>query len=886
MRRLQSLFNWFFSLFHKPSLDAELSDELRFHLDRQIAENIASGMSPTEARRAALRDFGGVAKFTEASRDARRTNFLENLLQDIRFGARMLRKSPAFTFFAVAVLAIGIAANSAIFSVADAVLLRPLPYRDANRLVIVWEDASAIGFPSDTPAPGDFSEWRSRNQVFTDMAASSFGSSVALTGQGNPEKLGGRAVTANLFSVLGVSPALGRDFLPEDDVPGAAPIVILSHGLWLRRFAGDPQIVGRQIWLNYEKTTVIGVMPRGFQFPDREAEVWIPIRFSKEELANRGNHYLQVVARLKFGVSLAAANADLSVIAKQLEKQYPDTNTKVGANAVALRDQFAGDVRPALLMLVGAVCFVLLIACANVANLLLSRAAGRRRELAMRLTLGATRTRILQQMLTESLLLALLAGTAGLLLSIFATQFLAALIPTGFAPITGATLDPRVLLFTLAVSLATGILFGIIPALRVSRVHIAPTLHQAGGRGSVGSGGQRLRNALVISEVALAIVLLAGAALLIRSLENLYHLDRGFQSDHVLVVHTPLSYPRYDAFPRRVSFYDQVLAKVQALPGVLSAGYTTWIPLTNPGGAVTITIEGRPEPAPGERLIPNLRMISANYPTALRMKLIAGRFFDHTDGPNTQLVALINETMARDYWPGENPLGKRLKRANYEDAPAKPWLTIVGIVGDVHQAALDLPARPEMYLPYMQLDLGYDPEYLAIHTSGDPMSLVESVRQQVWSVDSEQPVSGAMLLSDIVDDNLASRRLQASLLTGFAAIALLLVTLGIYAVLSFAVSQRTQEIGVRVALGAQPSQVLRMIFSQGLRLFAIGAALGLSAAFLLTRAISHLLFNVSPYDPASFAAITLLLAAVSLLACYLPARRATHLDPLIALRYD
>lgn len=884
MRRLQSTFNWFFSLFHKQSLDHDLTDEVRFHLERQIAENVSCGMSAAEARRHALRDFGGIEKFKEASRDARRTNFLENLAQDVRFGARMLRKNPGFTFFAVVVLAIGIAANSTIFSIADAVLLRPLPYRDADRLVIVWEDASAYGFPQDTPAPGNFADWRARNQVFTDVAATSFGGSFAFTGQGNPEKFGGRAITANLFSVLGVSPALGRDFRPEDDVPGAAPVAILSHGLWRRRFGADPQIIGKEIWLNYQKTTVIAVMPRGFQFPDREAEIWIPVHFSKNDLANHGSHYLEVFARLKTGVSLATANADLSVIAKQLEKQYPDSNAKIGAFAIPLRDQFAGDVRPALLMLIGAVCFVLLIACANVANLLLSRAAGRRRELAMRLTLGATRRRILQQMLTESTLLALLAGTAGLVLSVFATQFLAALIPTGFAPITGASLDPPVLLFTLAVSLATGILFSIIPALRVSRTHIAPTLQHGGSRGSLGSGGYRLRNALVISEVALAIVLLAGAALLIRSLANLYHLDPGFQSDHVLVVHTPLSYPRYDAFARRVSFYDQVLAKVETLPGVLSVGYTTWVPLTNPGGATSITIEGRPEPALGERLIPNIRIISANYTAALRMKLIAGRFFNRTDGPGTQLAALINETMARNYWPGENPLGKRFKRGSYKESA--PWFTIVGIVGDVHQAGLDLPARPEMYLLYMQQDLGYDPEYLAVHTSSDPMSLAEPVRQQVWAVDNEQPVSGVMPLSDMVDDNLASRRMQASLLTGFATIALLLVTLGIYAVLSFTVAQRTQEIGVRVALGAQSSQVLRMIFSQGLKLFLVGAILGLTVAFLLTRALSHLLFHVSPYDPLSFAAITALLAAVALLACYLPARRATRVDPLIALRYD
>jgi putative ABC transport system permease protein len=884
MRRLQSLSNWFFSLFHKGELDAGLSDEVHFHLDRQIEQNIASGMSHVEARRSALRDFGGVAKFTEESSDARRTNLLENFFQDVRFGARMLRKNPGFTFFAVAVLAIGIAANSAIFSIADAVLIRPLPYGDAARLVIVWEDASAYGFPKNTPAPGNFTDWRTHNQVFTDMAATSYGKSFALTGQGNPERLEGRRMTANLLSVLGVSPALGRDFRPEDDVPGAAPVAILSHGLWLRRFGGDPQIIGKEIWLDYEKTVVVGVMPRGFQFPDREAEIWTPARFPKDELTNHGSHYLHVVARLKPGVSLAAANADLAVIAKQIEKQYPEANAKLGAFAVPLREQLSGDVRPALLMLVGAVCFVLLIACANVANLLLSRAAGRRRELTMRLTLGATRGRIIQQMLTESLLLALLAGCAGLLLSIFATQFLAALIPAGFAPITGAHLDPRVLLFTLAVSLATGILFGIIPAWRVSRVQIAPSLQQAGNRGSVGVGGYRLRNVLVICEVALAIVLLAGAALLIRSLSNLYHLDPGFQSDHVLVAHTPFSYPRYEAFTRRVSFYDRVLAKVQALPGVLSAGYTTWIPLTNPGGASSITIEGRPEPALGDQLIPNIRVISRDYPRAIGMKLIAGRFFDRNDGAGTQLVALINETIARNYWPGESPLGKRFKRGTYK--LDHPWFTIVGVVDDIHQVGLDVPARPEMYLLYMQQDNDYDPEYLALRTSVDPMSLAASVREQIWSVDSEQPVSGVMPLADFVDDNLASRRMQASLLTGFAAIALLLVTLGIYAVLSFAVAQRTQEIGVRVALGAQPSQVLRMIFSQGAKLFLIGAAIGLTAAFLLMRAISHLLFHVSPYDPASFVAISLLLATVALLACYLPARRATRVDPLIALRYD
>jgi predicted permease len=883
MRRLQSILNWFFSLFHKSALDASLTDEVRFHVERQIQQNISSGMSPAEARRSALRDFGGVEKFTEASRDARRTNFLENLLQDIRFGARMLRKNPGFTFFAVAVLAIGIAANSAIFTITDTVLIRALPYRDADRLVIVWEDSSSFGFPKGTPAPGNFWDWRERNQVFEDVAAVSPTGFFDLTSGGNPEELVGKGVTANLFSVLGVDPALGRDFRPEDDVPGAPNVAILSYGLWVRRFGADPQIIGREISLNLEKCTVIGVMPRGFQFPNRETEIWTPARFTKEVLADHGSHYLHVVARLKPKVSLKTANANLAVIAKELEKEYPDSNSKVGAFAVPLRDELAGDVRPALLMLVGAVCFVLLIACANVANLLLSRAVGRRREIAMRLTLGATRRRIMQQMLTESILLALLAGASGIVLSVWSTRFLAALIPNGIAPVTG-TVDTRILLFTLAVSLTTGILFGIIPASRVSQFDLGLSLKQSGGSGTVGAGGYRLRNVLVVCEVSLAIDLLNGAALLVRSLQNLYHLDVGFRADHVLVMRTSLPLPKYDSPVRKNAFYDQVLEQVQSIPGVISAGYTTWVPLTNWGGASSVTIEGKPEPPPGKILIPNIRLVSKDYMTTLRMKLIEGRFLDQRDNDDHLLVALINQTMAKSYWPGEDPLGKRFRRGTFKEN--NPWITVVGIVGDVHQAGPDVAPRAEMYLPYHQQPAGYSPQYLAVRTSGDPSSVAEEVRQKIWSVDREQPISGVMPLEALVDENLAARRMQASLLTGFACIALLLVTPGIYAVLSFAVAQRTQEIGVRVALGAQRAQLLRMILSQGLTLFLVGATIGLTAALSLSHALRHLLFHVSPYDPVSFAAITALLAAVALLACYLPALRATRVDPLVALRYD
>jgi predicted permease len=867
--------------FRRRGWDKERTRELETYLQMETDENIARGMLAEEARYAARRKLGNPTFIREEIYRMNSIGLLESVWQDLRYAVRVLGKSPGFTLFAVGILALGIAANTAIFSIADAVLLRPLPYRDAARLVMVWEDGSSYGFPRDTPAPGNFSDWKTRNHVFTDTAAYSE-DDVNLTGDGNPDQLTAAAVSANLFSVLGVAPALGRDFRPEDNLPGAPGVAVLSDGLWLRRFGRNPGIVGQEIRLDGEKYTVVGVMPQGFLYPDRKTELWIPWRFTKEKLANHGHHFLQVIARLKPGVSLPTANADLATIARQLEQEHPDSNAKVGAFAVPLREQLAGDVRPAILVLVGAVSFVLLIACANIANLLLARASGKGRELAMRLTLGATRFRIVCQMLTESVLLAVLAGSLGLALSVWGTQFLAALVPTGIAPLGGSAIDRHVLLFNVAVSIGTGILFGVIPALRISSLNLVSSL-KYGGRSGVGAGGQRVRDVLVVSEVALAIVLLAGAALMVRSFENLVHVDPGFRADHVLVLRTPMQMQKYNTQARRTAFYDQVLEKVEYLPGVLAAGYTTWIPLTNEGGATGITIEGHPEPAPGQMPIPNARIVSRNYMKALGMKLVEGRLFDEHDGTGTQFVALVNQTMARSFWAGENPVGRRFKKGNFrEDVP---WITIVGIVGDVHQAGLALPARAEMYLPYQQQEF-FPPDYLAVRASGDPLLLAEPVRQQVWSVDKQQPVAEVMPLEQLVGENLAPKRMQASLLGGFAGLALLLASLGIYAVLSFAVTQRTQEIGVRVALGAHSRDVLRMVFSQGLKLFLIGAGVGLAAALALSRTLGHLLYGVSANDPLSFVGVTFVLGAVTLLACYIPARRAMRVDPLVALRYE
>jgi predicted permease len=884
MRWVKRTTHRFRSLFRRSVVESELDEEVRFHVERQAAANIAAGMPAEEARRAAMREFGGVEQVKEECREERRVNFFETMVQDVRYGLRTLRKNPGFAFFAVAVLALGIAASTAIFSIADAVLVRPLPYGNAERLVMVWEDAASYGFPHDTPSAGDFSDWKARNEVFEDMAALSFSGSFNLTGSGNPAELRGKIVMANLFSVLGVKPVLGREFRTDDDVPGAARVVILSHELWVRRFGADAQIAGKEIWLNYERCTIIGVMPRGFQFPDREAELWVPARFTKEKLANHGNHFLNVVARLKSGISLKTANANLATIAKQIEKEHPDDNAKIGAYAVPLREEISGNSRAAILVLVGAVSFVLLIACANVANLLLSRAVGRRREIGMRLTLGASRGRIVRQILTESLLLASLGGTAGLVLAFWGIPFLASLIPAGIAPLNGSEVNIRALLFTVVISIATGTLFGVFPALRVSGVDLSSSLRQGGGRNGVGTGGQRLRDALVVCEVALAIVLLSGAALMLRSLENLYHLDPGFRADHVLVMRTPLPRQKYEEFAARKTFYDQVLERVGSLPGVVAAGYTTWVPLTNTGGATGILVENQPAPPPGQRLIPNVRIVSKDYTRALTMKLVRGRLFDQHDGTGTQAVALINETMAKQFWHGEDPIARRFTRGDPTEKPE--WVTVVGIVGDVHQAGLDVPARPEMYMPYQQQDFGFEPEYLAVKTASEPMLLAEAVRKEVWAIDKEQPVADAMPLENLVDDNLGARRVQASLLGGFAGMALLLAALGIYAVLSFAVTQRTQEIGVRVALGAEPGDVLHLIFSQGLKLFFFGAAAGLTAALPMSRVLLHSLYGVSATDPASFAGVTFLLAGVTLLACYIPARRAMRVDPMVALRYE
>jgi putative ABC transport system permease protein len=809
---------------------------------------------------------------------------METLWQDLRFGFRQLLNKPGFALIAVLSLALGIGANTAIFSLVDAVLLRPLPFHDPDRLVMVWEDATGIGFPRNTPAPANYADWKTQNQVFEDMAALSW-KSYNLTDEGEPEQVEAQAVTANFFPLLGVKPELGRNFTQEEDQPGRNKVALISYGLWQRRFGGDPALIGKAILLDGEKSTVIGVMPPGFQFLAKETGLWVPMAFSREELAKRSSHYLTVVARMKPDVTLAQARSDIAAIMQRINRDHPQPGFEFGSTVISLREQLAGDVRPALIVLLVAVGFVLLIACANIANLLLSRGAARFREIAVRTALGAGRRRIVRQLLTESMLLAAAGGVAGLLFAWLSFSFLKQLIPGGMVLNAAVRIDARIFGFTLLLSLLTGVIFGLAPALQAAKVDLNEALKQSGGRTGTGAGHRRLRSALVIIEIALALVLLVGAGLLIQTFLRLRALDIGVDTENVLTARTLLPRSKYGELPKRAAFYQQVLERVRALPGVVSAGYTTAVPLTWKGGTSSFTVEGREQGPVKDALT---RQVSPGYMETMGIRLRRGRFFDDRDGAQSQPVSIINETMAHQFWPGGNALGKRFK-FGLPDSQT-PWVTVVGVVGDVKEMGLQAPAKPEMFFPYQQPPNPFwfwnAPRDLTVRTSGDPLSVAAAVRQAVWSVDRNQPVSNIRTMGHVLAEEVAQRRIGMMLLAAFAALALLLASLGIYGVLSYAVAQRTQEIGIRMALGADRKDVLRMVVTDGIRLATAGIAIGLGVSFALTRLMAGLLFGISASDPRTLGAVTLLLIAVALIACYVPARRAAKVDPMIALRCE
>jgi putative ABC transport system permease protein len=810
---------------------------------------------------------------------------MSNLIQNLRYGVRGLWKNPGFTAIAVLSLALGIGANTAIFSLINAVLLRPLPFADPERLVMVWEDVTFAGFPRNTPAPANYADWKAQNRTLEDMAALDE-RSFNLTGDGEPERIQAYGVTANFFPLLGVKPALGRGFTAEEDKPDGPRVAMISYRLWQSRYGGERGVIGRDLLLNGEKYTVVGVLPAGFQFLAKEIGMCVPIAFTQEQLNNRGGHYLTVVGRMKPGVSLAEAQADIQTVMGRIAHDHPEEtfNGKVGSVVLPLREQLAGDVRRPLVVLLVAVGFVLLIACANIANLLLARAAKRRKEIAIRTAMGASRGRIVGQLLTESLLLSLAGAGVGLVFASWSFNFLQRMVPEGMAMSADLRLDWRILGFTLLVSLLTGLIFGLAPALQTARVDLNESLKQSGGRTDLHSG-TRMRNALVVAEVALALVLLIGAGLLIQTFFKLRGQYGGLQAENVLTLRTQLPDSRYRELPQRVQFYDQVLARVRSLPGVISAGYTTSVPLVWKGGTGGFIPEGR-QPQPGLSYDANFRQVSPEYFKTIGIALRQGRSFNDGDNAQSMPVAIINETMARQYWPGEGAVGKRFKIGGPDSE--LPWLTVVGIAADVRQMGVDEPVKAEMYLPYPQVthSIWTRPRELVIRTSVEPTSLAASVRHEIHAVDPNQPISDVRTMAEILGEETAARRLGMTLLATFAGLALLLSVLGIYGVLSYFVAQHTPEIGVRMALGAQSGNILGLVLKKGMLLAGAGVGIGLIAAFALTRLMQSLLYDVSASDPLTFLGVAALLTAIALLACYLPARRATKVDPLVALRYE
>jgi putative ABC transport system permease protein len=813
---------------------------------------------------------------------------MDNLLKDFRYGIRSLLKHRGFSLIAVLTLALGIGANTAIFSVVNAVLLRALPFPESDQLVMIWEDASFAGFPRNTPAPANYADWKSQSQSFAEMAAlSTRGFNV--TGDGEPEKVEGYGVTANFLPMLGVKPAAGRVFSADEDKPGAAKVVMLSHGFWQRRYGAEQSVIGRQLLLNGEKYTVIGVMPKDFQFMESWIGLWVPLALSSEELAQRNSHYLTVVARMKPGVTVAQADADIHTVQKRISQDHQAEAGPISAYVMPLRDQFAGDVRRPLLVLLVAVAFVLLIACGNIANLLLSRAAGRRREIAVRTALGASRSRIVRQLLIESVLLATAGGVCGLLLASLSFGFLERLVPDSLAFSARLSLDLKVLGFTLLMALLTSVIFGLAPAFQASRIDLNEALKQGGGRSGLQSGGNRLRSVMVVTELALALVLLVGAALLIQTFLKLREQYSGLRAENVLTMRTTLPRTKYREHAQRTAFYDQVLERVKSLPGVTNAGYSTTVPLEWKGGTSGFYPEGRTleeAKASGLSFDANHRQVSSDYLATMGIPLQAGRHFTDGDHDKSLPVVMINETLARQYWPGESALGKRLKIGD-PDNPA-PWLTVVGIAGDVRQMGVDEPVKAELYLPYRQFkdQPWFAPRDLVIRTKADPLALVASVREQVHQVDPDQPIANVRTMDQVLGEQTSSRRLGMTLLTIFAGLALLLSSLGIYGVLAYFVVQHTQEIGVRLALGAQRRDIFALILKKGMSLTLIGVAIGLFASFALTRLMTSLLFGVSTTDPSTYVLITGVLGLVALCACCLPARRATRVDPLVALTYE
>ena len=811
-------------------------------------------------------------------------NAMDTIIKDVRYGLRSLFKRPGATAIALITLALGIGVNTAIFSAVDSILLRPLPLKDPEGLVSIWEHGMRVGINRNEFAPANYFDLRNQNQVFEGVGA--FGDqSVNFTGEGEPERIDGQVVTANVFSLLGVQPALGRTFAPEEDQLGRHRVVVLSDKLWQRRFNRDPSVLNRSITLNGESFTVVGVMPQGFFFPVRDSEMWIPWAMHPEEASGRGDHYLRVIARLKPGTTIERANADVESIGSRLAAEYPRTNEGLGFVVNSFHQDYVGNLRLPILVLFAAVGLVLLIACANVANLLLAQATTRRREIAIRMALGARRWTIVRQLLTESLLLAVAGGLLGTLGAFWGVEALSKLLPESLSKLQDVSLDARVLIFTLGASVLTALIFGGLPALIAARSKVGETLGDVARDVAGGVSGRHVRRVLVVSEVALAVVLLVGAGLLIRSFQQLRKVDLGFEPGNLLTMRMVLPTPKYSKPEARRAFYDELLRRVKETPGVESAGMISFLPLSFSGMNFSFSIEGRPTPGDMDLPLALYRAVSPDYFRAMGIPLQRGRFFEANDKADTTPAIIVNRRLAEQFWPGEEPTGKRLK-IGPPDSP-NAWATVVGVVGDVKQSGLYGDQKFELYVPYAQEWRGFvAPRDLVVKTKGDANVLAGAVRNAVWAVDKDQPVSNIRTMDQVFAAAISQERFQALLLGLFATLALVLACVGLYGVISYTVAQRTHEIGVRMALGAQPRDVLRLVIKQGMLMTAAGLVVGIAVGSAATRVLSDLLYGVTTTDPLTFAIVPLLLLLVAFLACYVPARRATKVDPLVALRYE
>jgi putative ABC transport system permease protein len=863
----------------------ELDEDIREHIARETQDNIERGMSAEDARHAAMRKFGNVTQVMEETREVWSVVWLNQLLADIRFGLRMLRKNPGFTAVAVLTLALGIGANAAVFSVVYAVLLRPLPYKDPSSLIVLNETTPMVGTVSVSYP--NFLDWRNQSRTFSEMAAVR-GVGFNLAGVTQPENISGGAVSPNFLSMLGVRPFLGRDFDASEEKAGTPPVILLSYSLWQSHFGGDPNIVGRTIKLDDRGFTIVGVLPSNYRSLDK-TDVMLPIGVwatdNSEDVKERGARGdLGVIGRLATGVSLTKARAEMEGIAARLATEYPASNDRFGVALQPVRDAFVSDIRPAILVLFGAVMFVLLIACANVANLFLVRGASRSKEVALRIALGASRGRIISQMLTESFVLAVLGGVLGLALAVAGIGGMSRLIPADM--LSGATvnLNGAVLLFAACVVALASFIFGLAPALHSTKPDVQSELKEGGRGASAGAGQNQLRAALATAEISLALILLVGAGLMMKSLYRLLAVDPGFRPDRVLTMGMDLRTQQYSKDPAVLNFWQQVLDRVRVLPGVEAAAVGTVIPLTDSHSRSDVTIEGMALPTPGNYPHPDVHIVSPGYITTLGIPLLRGRTFTDADDEKAPLVGMINAVTARRFFPKEDPVGKRFMFGHPSAKNAPKWCTIVGVVSDTKLYGLANPARLEVYVPLRQN--AASEMTLLVKSGADPAALTSAIREAVQSIDKDQPLFAISTMKELVSNSVATRRMTLVLLGLFSGLALVLGAIGIYGVISYSVAQRTHEIGIRMALGAPRRDVFRLVVGQGLKLAGIGIAIGIAGALGLARLMSSLLYGISATDFETFAGVSILLALVALLACFIPAQRAMRVDPTVALRHE